>query len=86
MSNKKLPQVKQPEPPNPEIPVEVLAQAIVDLSAAFKKVQNGPLSQRALVLLIQDATSPKVSQDDIKRVLNVLPELENIFVRKEPAR
>lgn len=77
--------IKQPEPPAEQIQTEILAQAIMDLSAAFKKVQNGPLGQRAIVLLVQDACSSSVSQKDIKQVLDVLPELVQLYTKKPAA-
>lgn len=76
--------VKQPEPPAEQISTEVLATAIANISEAFEKVRTGPLSQRALVLLIQDACVPKVSQQDIARVLSVLPQLKSLYVRRTP--
>lgn len=41
---------------NPE-PLELLAQSIIDLSEAFRKIEAGPLKRRTIVLLLQDATS-----------------------------
>lgn len=48
-------------------PMEVIAQAIIDVSNAFQKLRNGRLTQRAIVLLIKDTTG--LSQRDIEAVL-----------------
>ena len=37
------------------VPVEVLAEAILSISEGVKKLRAGPLNERALLLLIQNA-------------------------------
>ena len=74
--------VKQPDPPAEQVPVQILASAIVEIATAFKKVEAGPISQRALVLLIQDACGSRVNKEQIKLVLDTLPQLAQIYVRR----
>jgi hypothetical protein len=70
------------DPVNPE-PTEIIAKAIIEVASAFQKINKGPLSQRAIILLLQDSMPPdrRVSQKDIKLVLDYLPELKQ-FVKK----
>lgn len=73
--------VKQVE--DAEIPAAVLAQSVVDISRGMKILVGGPLSERALLLLIQDAAGGKstVSLQDIKAVLSGIGDLERLYVR-----
>lgn len=48
-------------------PMEVLAQAIIDVADAFQKLRSGRLTQRAVILLIKDSTG--LTQRDIEAVL-----------------
>lgn len=71
---------------NEEQPVatEILAEAIVTVSRAMKKVLAGPLADNALILLIQDAAGGRnrISQDDVRLVLRNAARLEELFVRQ----
>jgi hypothetical protein len=62
------------------IPVNIIAEEIVKISNAFTAIDKGKLSRRAIVLLIQDLTG--LPQTSINRVLNAVPELKNVFVKK----
>lgn len=63
---------------NPE-PLEVLAQSIIDVANAFDKINNGRLSQHAIIVLIKDSTG--LSQRDIKSVLIACANLKR-YIRK----
>jgi hypothetical protein len=63
---------------NPE-PLEVIAQSIVDISDAFKKINESRLSRKAVVLLLQDLT--RLSQRDINLVLDAAPKLKQFYVK-----
>lgn len=76
--------------PEAEVAVEVLADAIVAMSAGIKKLMSGPLNEYALVLLIQNA-APSVggkwnkaplTQRDVKAVLQGLQSLEATYIKK----
>jgi hypothetical protein len=71
--------VIQPQNKEDEIPVEILAQSIADISAGMKKLKASKLNDKALVLLIQDAS--KVSKTDINSVLEALENLERIYLK-----
>lgn len=74
--------IKQNEQ-NPE-PIELIAQAIIDISMAFKKIENSPLKKRALTLLIQDACPGKnISMSAIETILNTIPELEKYYIKEQ---
>jgi hypothetical protein len=70
--------VTQPPPPEKEVPVEILATAIVDLDAAAKRLLNGPLKRRAVILLIHDIC--RVPLGDIERVLDAAADLKRRYV------
>ena len=76
---KKMVEVAQVE--GAEVPVKVLAQAILDISAAMKKLLDGPLNRRALVLLIQDASG--CSKRDISMVIDSIHALDQLYVKKQ---
>jgi hypothetical protein len=67
---------------DPEAPVEseVLADAIVAVSDAAKKLLNGPLKKRAIITLIKDY-SPQVSRADIESVLEAAADLATFYVK-----
>lgn len=63
---------------NPE-PLEVLAQAIIDVASAFEKMNNGRITQHAIIVLLKDSTG--LSQRDIKAVLIACENLRR-YIRK----
>ncbi len=67
------------------IPVEILAKEIQNISAAFRKIDNSILSRKALVLLIQDAlpVNAKLGKGDINQILDIIPQLEGIYLKKK---
>lgn len=71
--------VRQPEPPEKPIPVEVLAQAIIDISAAMKKIDASRLRREAVVLLISEHSG--VGKPAVRLVLNNLEALESIWLK-----
>lgn len=69
---------------DPEIPVEVLATAIEKLSKASAQLNASRLlNRKAILLLLHDVT--KVPKRDIEYILNAIPELERIYLKKKPA-
>jgi hypothetical protein len=70
-----------------EVPTEVLAESIVAISAGIKKLRSGRLTDRALLLLIQDAAPSlrhkPISQREIKAVLEGIDGLERAFIKKK---
>ena len=68
--------VKKSEPPESK---EILAEAIVNIGGAFKKLQTSGLNKKAIIILIQAET--KLPQRDIKLVLDALPQLERWYCR-----
>ena len=78
--------VKQTEK---EVPTEVLADSVIAISDGIKKLRNGRLTDRALLLLIQDAAPSNrmgkpISQREIKAVLEGIESLERLYVKKKP--
>lgn len=54
-------------------PLEVLAASIIEVAAAFKKIDQSRLKRRVVVLLIRDLTGGNnggISISDIERVLD----------------
>lgn len=68
-----------------EIPTEILAQSIVDLAAGIRKIMSGRLTEKALLLLIQNACPGEVAMKDIKAVFAGLDELEKLYIKPKRA-
>lgn len=76
--------------PEAEVPTEVLADAIVAISAGMKKLRSGRLNDKALYLLIQDATpsfggkwnKKPVTISAVKAVIEGIESLAPTFIRK----
>lgn len=65
----------------PEVPAEIIAQSIVEISKAMKVISQTRLSREAIIALIHDHS--KVSKGVIKIVLNNLEHLENFWLKKK---
>jgi hypothetical protein len=65
---------------NPE-PMELIAKSIIEISAAFKKMNSCSLKPRTVFLLIKDMTG--ISMSDIEKVLNAAASLEKTFVKQK---
>jgi hypothetical protein len=77
--DKKMAQVRVIKSDPPETK-EILAEAIVSIGNAAKKLQASGLNKRAIVILLQAET--KLPQRDITTVLDALPRLEGWYCRK----
>jgi hypothetical protein len=55
---------------DPEVPLEILAEAVLDVAKAAKAIMNGPLTRRAVILLIHDKCAGRVSKTAIEAVLD----------------
>ncbi len=64
---------------NPE-PMEVLAKAIIEISDAFIKLNQGPLQRRTITLLLKDYTG--LAARDIDKVLDAAPKLKSYYVKE----
>lgn len=63
-------------------PYEVTAAAIVKVAEAFDQIHKGPLTRRAIVLLLQDIIPGKMAIRDIEKVLDASAKLKDIYVKK----
>jgi hypothetical protein len=82
MKNKNVnaPIIKQEK--DKEIPVEILAKAIVEVAEAAKKLQNSRLSKRAICLLIKDSmTGTGIPMKDIQTVLDCAANLDKRYIK-----
>lgn len=75
--------VVQPALPEPEIATEVLAQSIVEIAAAMKRMNETRLTRHAIVTLI--AARSGLGHGKIEVVLNNLDELESYWLKPKPA-
>lgn len=75
-----------------EVPVEVLADAIVAISAGVKKMRAGRLTEDAIILLIQNAApsikkgysgKQPISQKTVRAVLQGMEALERTYLKKK---
>ncbi len=69
--------VKQDE--ENQIPVDIMAQAIVDIGAAMKKISASKLSRKAIVVLIQHDV--KLGIGTIEAVLDSLDALSRTYLK-----
>ncbi len=74
MKNEKVKVVQDDAAP---VEKEVLAQAIVDISAALKKLRASGLNERAILALVKDDTG--ISKAEVKRVLDSLAGLRRTY-------
>lgn len=71
------------------VPTEIMAKAIVDISEGVKKLRAGPLTDKALLLLIQHAAPTKgysgqrYGISEIKDILDGIENLEKAYVKKK---
>lgn len=65
---------------NEDEPIEIIASSIVKLSEAMEIINKSSLSERAILLLLQDATG--LPQRDIKKILFALPRLKEMYIKK----
>lgn len=82
MSKKKSPTIRQSDDPAAQIPAEVLAQSIVDISNGMRRLIDGPLKAEAVALLIK-AMCPEVSITQVRTVLVAIKELKDRYVDEE---
>lgn len=64
-----------------EVPFTVLATSVRDLAAMGKKIINSPLNLDVIVLVMGEKTG--ISRRDIRTILESLPELEKMFLKKK---
>lgn len=71
--------IKNEEDPEP---VELLAASIIQVSEAFEKIKKSKLSQRAIVVLLQDGIgAAKIAKQQIALVLDNLPRLKGWYIK-----
>lgn len=75
--------LKVMQSPDKQVPTEILAQSIVNLSEGMKKIQDSILTERAILVLLKDLTG--LPQKDIKAVLDGLAGLEKTYLKKKNA-
>lgn len=86
--------VKITQNPEKEVPVEVIADAIVGISAGIKKLRAGRLTDKALFLLVQNAApnvggkynSSPISMREIRAVFEGIDQLEATYLKKKPSK
>lgn len=65
---------------NPE-PLELIADSIIQIAAAYEKINASRLQQRVIVLLIKDQCK-SISLFNIEQVLNTVPKLKDYYLKK----
>lgn len=61
--------------------IEKIAGNIQSLADSVKSLLNGPLNRRALIVLL--ASSSKLSQDNVKNVLEALERMDKDWLNKK---
>lgn len=67
--------------PKAEVTTEILATSIRDIAASMRKINDGPLNRRAIVVLLRDSTGTAVSMTQIDLVLRCLTDLERRYCK-----
>lgn len=76
-----MPKTKVKQDPENPVQKEVLAEAIVEISKAMKKLLSSGLNRRAIVVLIKDSVpSPGYGKKSISKtdIINVLDAIEDL--------
>lgn len=67
---------------NPES-IELLAQSVIQVAEGFEKAFKSPLTQRAIIVLLQDGIgATKINKHQINLVLESLPRLKAWYIKK----
>lgn len=66
---------------NPE-PIELIADSIIQISSAFKKMRDSRLKERAIILLIKDKCNLGISE--IQQVLQIAANLDIYYIKELP--
>lgn len=65
-------------PVHPE-PVEIIAQSIIEIAAAMRRIDSSRLTRKAIVALLHDTS--KISKRDIDCILDHLAYLEKAWIK-----
>jgi len=68
--------VTQPTKP---IPVQIMAQAIVDISKAMKQIKQSRLKRDVILILLKDKTG--YSKAAVGQILDALEQLEDLYLK-----
>lgn len=63
-------------------PIDVTAEAILKVAEAFDQINKGPLTRRALVVLLQDLIPGTMPKKTIEAVLDASAQLKAIYIKK----
>lgn len=66
---------KKPEP------LEVLASSIIEVAAAYKKLDQSRLKRRVILLLVRDLTQNNVPLTDIEKVLDACALIGDKYIK-----
>lgn len=64
-----------------EVPFTVLATAVRDLAVMGKKIVNSPVNIDVIVIIMAEKTG--IHRRDVRKILESLPELEKMFLKKK---
>jgi hypothetical protein len=74
----RVPGIKVTQDPAKDVPAEVMAQAIVDISESMKKIASTRLTRKAIVALIHDRSG--IAKRTIDIVLDNMEDLEKVWL------
>ncbi len=61
-------------------PIELIAKSIIEIADGFAKINASKLNRRALLILLKDSTN--LSMGDIGKVLDAVPKLKEMYLKK----
>ena len=64
-----------------KIPISVLAKSIKEMSDGFKKMKGAGLTERTMVVLLNDASG--VSKVEIRKILWAMDQLEKLYLDRK---
>lgn len=76
--------VKQEE--ESPIAVEVLAKSIIEFEKGVQRIEKAGLTHRAIAILLKDAIPCAINMSQIIAVLEYLPQLSRLYMKKIPAK
>jgi len=61
-------------------PLQIIAKSIIDLSDAYKRIEDGPLKRNTIVVLLKDATG--LPARDINKILDAVLKLKQYYLKE----
>lgn len=64
------------------LPVEIIAESIVEVAKGFRAMRNSRLTRRAIMILIKDSCTGNVTLSDISKIMDAAADLDKNFIKR----